>query len=59
MINLNDTVITETDVMVKIIGGTYNGQIGIVEEINENLHYQNVIINGETHPITNDWIVIL
>ena len=51
-----ETITFTANAFVLITGGTHQGLYGICEEINENMHYQTVNVNGEDHQITNEWI---
>ena len=48
-----------TNVFVTITGGTHQGLIGIADEINESLWYQEININGENYQISNEFIELV
>jgi len=56
---MKETIITHKKVEVVITAGALKGEIGIVEEIDENLMCQLVILDGMVHPITNEWLTIV
>ena len=54
-----EPVIFATNVFVIITGGTHQGLTGIADEINENLWYQDININGENYQISNEFIELV